>query len=191
MWINYPRVLLSADKSGTKSMTWSIIVQTASDTLPKAWHHSWSLSASVRRFTSQKLTEFGVTPNDCHLPWELHLERSCRETAGPAGAHQSPPARHRHSRPHRCCSHTAPSAPPRPAPTAAPVSPSVTHSTTPWTAVKASAECYHSRRNPQRTMTKPRRDKFSPTLCFLLLTFLPFHPLDQTFRGETTGRARP
>lgn len=96
-----------------------------------------------------------MTLNDSHLPWELHLEHSCKETAGPAGAHRSPPARRRHSRPHRCCSHTAPSAPPRPTPTTAPER--VTDSWTPnWTAElhpellsNCCTECCHSRRNSQ------------------------------------------
>lgn len=108
---------------------------------------------------------FGVTLNDSHLPWELHLARSCRETAGPAGARRSPPARHRHSRPHRCCSRTAPSAPPRPAPTAA-----MSHISTPWTADKTSTECSHSRGNPQRTVTKLRCDKFKSLLFIIDLS---------------------
>lgn len=49
-----------------------------------------------------KFNEFSVTTNAFHLPWELHLEHSCMETAGPEVTHQSPLVLHRHSLPLHC-----------------------------------------------------------------------------------------
>lgn len=108
-----------------------------------------------------KFNEFSVTTNAFHLPWELHLEHSCMETAGPEVTHQSPLVLHRHSLPLHCylCTRRSVHWKPRPAMSWV----GIRDSTTTLFSIHQSVhrmgwEFYHKRRNSERTLTRLQDD---------------------------------